>query len=150
MTTSDILWILCAIAGLSAAGGAVFALRRRFRRAGAKRLPVAAAVGFPPEHERRRSPRRAGVALPALLTESNRPESEQPVLIIERSDGGLRLATEWEKQPNTILRIRAGTAPPETPWVAIMVRHCRQANGRWEIGCQFLEPPPWNVLVLFG
>jgi hypothetical protein len=34
--------------------------------------------------------------------------------------------------------------------VRLLVRHCKQKNQEWRIGCQFMEELPWSVLLLFG
>ena len=35
-------------------------------------------------------------------------------------------------------------------WSQMEVRTCRQEGTAWELGCQFVRTPSWNVLLLFG
>ena len=100
--------------------------------------------------DRRAGPRRDGNVIEALLSDAAAQASPETIWVLDRGCGGLRLAVNRECPLATILSIRTCAAPPETPWVAVAVRHTRPVNGRWELGCQFVEPPPWNVLLLFG
>ena len=50
----------------------------------------------------------------------------------------------------TMLQVRVASAPETVPWVTVEVRNSAPAEGHWELGCQFTEPPAWNVLLLFG
>ena len=45
---------------------------------------------------------------------------------------------------------RAEAAPVGSPWVGVVVRHCRNRGDHFLIGCQFHTTPPWGVLLLFG
>ena len=49
-----------------------------------------------------------------------------------------------------ILSVRPRTAGTTVPWVQVEVRSLRQDAGFWEVGCEFVQTPPWNVLLLFG
>ncbi len=49
-----------------------------------------------------------------------------------------------------MLSVRAANSSRGTPWIQIEVRSCRETGEDWELGCQFVKTPSWNVLLLFG
>lgn len=114
----------------------------------------AARFPFTPDREppdpRRIHPRRGGNPLPALLRVESSADTPCAAEIVDRSVGGVRFGVETGHPPGTLLCVRTCAAPPETPWIRVIVRHSRRVNDRWEVGCQFLEPLPWNLLLLFG
>ena len=71
-------------------------------------------------------------------------------VVLDRSTGGLRIASEVPVAPGCPLQLRAEEAPPDTPWVAVAVRACTPDQDRFVLGCEFETTPPWNVLLLFG
>jgi hypothetical protein len=99
--------------------------------------------------DRRHRLRRMGNPTPVALLGL---DSEQPRAgyVLDRTSAGLRLAVEGAVPVGAALQVRAHNAPDGTPWAAAKVRWCLDAGGRWEIGCQFTEPLPWSVLLLFG
>jgi hypothetical protein len=70
--------------------------------------------------------------------------------VIDRSTGGLRLALEVAVAPGTGMQVRAVNAPDTIPWVTVLARSCRDTGDYFELGCEFEQTPPWNVLLLFG
>jgi hypothetical protein len=46
--------------------------------------------------------------------------------------------------------VRPTLAPDSSPWVTIIIRNCREVGDYFEIGCQFQEELPWNLLLMFG
>ncbi|HEY8506053.1 MAG TPA: PilZ domain-containing protein [Gemmataceae bacterium] len=101
--------------------------------------------------EKRGSLRRHGNPVPVVL--ANDLTDSKPFLgtVIDRSTTGLRLTVPQEINPGCVLRVRAGNAPDTVPWVYIQVCHVRKLDpSNWEIGCRFSQPPPWNILLLFG
>jgi len=80
------------------------------------------------------------------------PESKDRALtgwVVDRSMGGLCLTLPEEQAADTILAVTPVNAPM-SPWVDIVVRSCRPSKEGFEVGCQFVKPPPWAVLLLFG
>lgn len=70
--------------------------------------------------------------------------------VLDRSTGGMRLASGTGMPVGTSVQVRAVHAPDETPWVTILVRSCKPSGKGFEMGCEFDKTPPWNVLLLFG
>lgn len=109
-----------------------------------------ASRGKKSDPERRACPRRkAGNRVEVFLAD----ESKQPQLfgwVIDRSMGGLCLNVEKPLSQGTILNVRPRNAPQTMPWIPIEIRSCRPEGNEWEIGCRFLNPPPWNELMIFG
>jgi len=52
--------------------------------------------------------------------------------------------------PGGTMQVRAHNAPDTTPWVTVVIRSCRNTGKHFEVGCEFDQTPPWNVLLLFG
>ena len=100
--------------------------------------------------EKRGFTRRAGNAIPVYFTTSQDDSDAQRGWVLDRSTGGLRLSLENPLEPGTVLRIRPCTTHVTAPWVEIEVKSCRPDETNWELGCQFVKIPSFNVLLLFG
>jgi hypothetical protein len=111
--------------------------------------PIAAAP-TDPNAEHRATFRRIGNAV--LIQIADADSQRKPILawVIDRSRSGLRLASERDLPVGTLFTVRPMNAPPSIPWTPVEVRHCTKADGFWEAGCRFLEPPPVQVLMQFG
>jgi PilZ domain len=70
--------------------------------------------------------------------------------VLDRSTGGLRLASSTGLPVGSSVQVRACHAPDETPWVTILVRSCQPSGKGYEMGCEFDKTPPWSILLLFG
>jgi len=70
--------------------------------------------------------------------------------VLDRSTGGLRIALPAAVTPGSTMQVRADNAPDTVPWVTVVVRNCRNTGRHFELGCEFDQTPPWNVLLLFG
>jgi hypothetical protein len=70
--------------------------------------------------------------------------------VIDRSTGGLKIASQDAVAPGTTVQVRAVDAPDTVGFVTLIVRSCRQNDDHYELGCEFEKTPPWNVLLLFG
>ena len=99
--------------------------------------------------ERRATPRRRK-QIAALVADVNGMQDPSRAWIMDRSLGGLCLAVEEPREDGTLLRVRAASAPTRMPWVDVSVRHCRQKGDVWELGCEFVRTPTWDVLLQFG
>jgi hypothetical protein len=100
--------------------------------------------------ERRCSLRRKGSLVEVQV--SDEPATREPVKawVFDRSMGGLGLLLDDEVTVGTVLSLRARNAPRSTPWVQVAVRSCKKDSAGYEVGCEFLRTPPWNILLLFG
>jgi hypothetical protein len=100
--------------------------------------------------ERRTALRRKGN--PVLVHISDAEAKAKPTTgwVMDRSTTGLCLQVEEAMAVRTILCVRAGDAPKGTIWIQIEVKNCRQKGNSWEIGCEFVQPPPWGIMLLFG
>lgn len=100
--------------------------------------------------ERRTSLRRKGTLVEVQLRDAAARTDLGTGWVTDRSMGGLCVTVEEEVEPGAIFSIRAVTAPMAVPWVQLEVKSCRLKDGKWELGCQFVRQPTWNVLMLFG
>jgi hypothetical protein len=145
------------VIGVAAAGVAFLVGRVLFARAARAPAPPAKADAGPPvdvfvhgsSQERRATPRRRGNSVEVFLADS---PDKSPVhgWVVDRSVGGLCLLVDKPVPEGAVLQVRPRTAPEATPWTAVEIRSCRAENGEWEVGCQFVKSPQWNVLLLFG
>ena len=86
---------------------------------------------------------------------TNDPDAEakgEPfdAVVVNRSAGGLCLETDRPIDATTIVSIRVINAPVTVPWIEVQIRSCRQEDSTWLLGCQFVKPPPWSIMLLFG
>ncbi len=153
------LWVAIG-SGLTVILGFVFLGRRPVRSAAAM-----AAIGGPTEFgdwdnpppiarhdERRRSIRRSGLPTPIQVIDPKSARKPKPVeaYVLDRSTGGLRLATETAFAAGTILGVRPGSAPADFDWVKLVVRNCREVGDYFELGCQFELELELSKLLMFG
>jgi hypothetical protein len=108
------------------------------------------AAAAPPRSEKRRTLRRKGVPVPVLVNHAAKPGDAELAWVMDRSTGGLRLIFNRPLPKGDELSVRAENAPDDLPWVGLRVSHSRQSGKRWILGCQFIDPLPWSVLLLFG
>jgi len=102
------------------------------------------------ETEQRSAFRRGGNPTEVLIDNAQQKGKILHGWVADRSMGGLCLTVDEAFPEGTLLTVRAANAPPATPWVEIRVQSCRQKQGDWELGCQFVKTPPWAVMLLFG
>lgn len=109
-------------------------------------LPLPAATG----RERRMARRRAGNPIHIFIA-GEIPEVEPiPGWVMDRSATGLGLWIDEEEPVGVVLRIRPIKTRDPDWWTEVVVRHCRSERGRYVVGCEFVEPVPWNQLKWFG
>ena len=99
---------------------------------------------------RRNSLRREGSPVKITIAASTLKAGTENGYVLDRSTGGLRIATGAALAPGTAVQVRAINAPTTVPWVTVIVRSCRNTGPHFEVGCEFDQTPPWNVLLLFG
>jgi len=100
--------------------------------------------------DRRSALRREGRPVKILVTSPSFKNEVEGGYVLDRSTGGMRIALTMAMTPGSTLQVRAHNAPTSTPWVTIIVRNCRHAGQHYELGVEFDQTPPWNVLLLFG
>ena len=67
----------------------------------------------------------------------------------DRCPNGLALTVGKPLEIGSWVRARPTFVPEDAAWVDVMVRNCRPQGNRWILGCQFVESPPREVMLLF-
>ena len=100
--------------------------------------------------ERRSSLRRCGKQVRVFITDREGKAKPVEGWVMDRSMGGLCLSLYEPVEKEATLKIMVDNAPVGTPWVEIEIKTMRLDGDRYEVGCQFLRPPSWGTLLLFG
>ncbi|CAN5405334.1 hypothetical protein BH10PLA2_BH10PLA2_31290 [soil metagenome] len=100
--------------------------------------------------ERRLALRRDSDPFPVQLSDEHIKTPSFGAHILDRSRTGLCIAVSQPIAANTILSVRSEAYGEEAVWVQVCVRHCRQREDRWLLGCAFISEQPWSVLLMFG
>jgi hypothetical protein len=100
--------------------------------------------------ERRRALRRTGQPTDIRIAISPTDKAIDKGLVLDRATGGLCFAIEKPLREGEVLFLRAAGAAPELPWVAVIVRHCRDCGEYFLIGCQFKESLSLTARLQFG
>lgn len=100
--------------------------------------------------ERRTSLRRKGTQVEVGVRDVDGRSELGTAWVIDRSMGGICLAVNDEFDPGQSINVRPLKGSQTAPWTTVEVRSCRRKDGRWELGCQFVRQPTWNVMMLFG
>lgn len=105
------------------------------------------------KNDRRAGYRRLGNPVLVQLTgdDDNAVSALNEGWVIDRSRQGLRLTLASPRPSGARCRVRVHGAPDTVPWLPVEVKNCvKSLDGSYELGCQFLEEPTWEVLLLFG
>jgi hypothetical protein len=121
---------------------------KQFRLASAARMKASASSGF--ARDKRKFLRRGGNDVPISVSDVLVQAEPTQGLVLNRSRGGLYLSVPQRVEVDRILAVRTPTFPPDLASVQLRVRHCKQKDDAWYLGCQFVEELPWNVLLMFG
>jgi hypothetical protein len=62
----------------------------------------------------------------------------------------LRLSLGQPVALGTVLSVRSTQYLDCAPWVQVEVRNCKADKDRWLVGCRFVQPQPWGIVLLFG
>jgi hypothetical protein len=100
--------------------------------------------------ERRLALRRGSDPFPVQLSDENAKARSFTAHILDRSRTGLCIAVRQPIPTETILSVRSEAYADMAVWVKIRVRHCRQRDNQWLLGCSFVSEQPWSVLLMFG
>ena len=111
--------------------------------AGEVRIPLAGSK------QRRGSNRRMSSPMPIHVAGDDVDEPEEAT-IINRSQGGLCLSLSQAVDVGTRLQVRAPVPVDVIPWIPVEVKYCRPFGNRWKVGCEYVEEPPEDVLLMFG
>ena len=100
--------------------------------------------------ERRSSSRSWGLPVGILLADD--PADSKPLegWVLNRSPRGLCLSLSKQIEVGKTMNLRPITAPQSIPWVRVEVKYCSPFVNRWKVGCQFIDSPSQDVLLLFG
>jgi hypothetical protein len=143
------VWVIAIGVG-GAALGVVFAVtfigRRPHKRGQLPPEPYAMGATL----EQRGAHRRKGNPVGIQITDAEAKGEPFHGVIMNRSAGGLGLEVDRPIDVNTTVSVRVVNAPVTIPWIQVLVRSCRQQENGWLLGCQFVKPPPWSIMLLFG
>jgi hypothetical protein len=103
----------------------------------------------PDTRDRRSDFRRTGNPVPIDLCDPAGRIDPFIGWVSDRSRGGLALTVECEVPIGTVLEIRLQQNQEIFP-VPIRVCSCRRSREGYILGSQFVQTPPWNVLLLLG
>lgn len=99
---------------------------------------------------RRSSPRRQGASVAVLISRPNGPSEKMTGCVLDRSLGGLSLSVSRPFLAGTILQLRPSHASQGLCCVRVQVKHCSPLRKQWRLGCQFMETPTAEALLLLG
>jgi hypothetical protein len=97
--------------------------------------------------DRRLTPRRKKLMRIAVRNEST--DEHVGGWIIDRSLGGMCISVPNPIEAGALLAVRRGTAPQSIPWVELRVLNVREQGTTWELGCEYIRTPTWEVLLQF-
>lgn len=100
--------------------------------------------------EQRDAHRRKGNPIGVRITDAEGKGKQIDAVVINRSAGGLCLEANCPIEPCTIVSVRVINAPVTVPWIQVEIRSCRIEGAVYLLGCQFVKPPPWSIMLLFG
>jgi len=100
--------------------------------------------------ERRASIRRGGAVVRVTVASPLFHRGVTDGFVLDRSTGGLCIALATEVPRGVVLKVRAAHAPDTVGYINVIVRNCRRQEEYYEVGCEFEQTPPWNILLLFG
>lgn len=107
-------------------------------------------VSAPPDSSDRRSfPRRKKLLRVHVIDVIKNSEAFSG-WVVDRSVGGMCISVDHEIEPGTHLKVRPANVPAPAPWVDLRVQSIRPQDGTWDLGCEFLRTPTWEVLLQFG
>jgi PilZ domain len=146
-------WLVAGTGLVSAA--VIVALGRFFLRRELPPVPAKGEIASDPFEqgsatERRTAARRIGRHVRVFVSDARAEAPPSEGWILDRSVGGLRISLGHQVAPDTVLTVRACNAPDTIPWTQIRVLRCHSRGAFFELGCQFVRTPPWNIMLLFG
>ena len=113
----------------------------------------AKAAEEPKKKNQRESARRLGNTVEVHIGSPNNKKDPAIGSVLDRSMGGIRLATYQKVEVGAILSVHPVHADNMVPWVDIEVRSCKPSaenTDQFEVGCQYVKSPPYSIQLLFG
>lgn len=162
VTNSPETWIAAA-SGVGVASIAIFLGLRSGKRNGASTAPPQAedkrrihesldldpfSEGSP--REKRQAPRRKGRQVEVDLAFTEEDNEHWEGWVADRSTTGLRIMSSQPVEVGATILVRVRNEVRFMPWLEIEVRRCIETKLGWELGCRFVHPPTYNVLLAFG
>lgn len=99
--------------------------------------------------DQRQTLRRTGNPIDVQINDLELKGPVRGGMVVDRSMRGLCLAVESPYEVNGIICVRpAGDS--SLPWIKVTVKNCRYVGKAYELGCEFIQVPPSNILMLFG
>jgi hypothetical protein len=98
--------------------------------------------------DRRASPRRKKL-LRVLVRNDSATLAPCTGWILDRSLGGMCVALDHEVEVGTILAVCRQPESVASRWVELRVLNVREQESTWELGCEFVRVPSWEVLLQF-
>lgn len=98
--------------------------------------------------EQRKAPRREVSGILVVLT----PPQGEPVngWVMNHSSGGLCVSVPQRVAVGATFQVRLVSSTPGVPTVPVRVKRCLPDQGRWALGCRFIQVPPAAVLKKLG
>jgi len=102
--------------------------------------------------ERRSAPRRGGPATAVRVARSKDFDRSATAagLVLDRSPGGVCVAVEHPFREGEGAFLRVEASGPDSPWVAVAVRNCRDCGDHFLLGCEFAEGLTLGDRLQFG
>jgi len=101
--------------------------------------------------EQRGAWRRKGNPVGVLIRRAGSHNEPMRGWVCDRAVGGLGLAVNCQFKEGERLSVLPASSSDVAPWVDVEVRSIvARGKNEWLIGCQFLTPMQWSVLLLFG
>lgn len=100
--------------------------------------------------ERRVASRRGGNPVEVELLDLE--SGSDPVVgwVVDRSLGGLCLEMDQTVPVGVSAKVRIRNAAAAVGPIPVAIKSCRSSGPTWRVGCEFLKPPTFNVMLLFG
>jgi hypothetical protein len=110
-----------------------------------KQIPEGTLLG------RRQAERRSDNCVAVLVSDFEARAEPFTAYVLDRSSGGLGLAMSELVQVGDVLSVRAVLPGANAPWVQVRVIYRNPLGATFaRVGCQFVTPPSWSVLLFFG
>ncbi len=120
-----------------------------------KESPAATAAGVDPFHlgsayEKRQAFRRRGKCVDVDIADQDVEDPPRRGWVVDRSIKGVRLSIDQHLPVGTTINVRVSNMNPPMPWLAARVVNSKENGPHYEIGCEFVTPPTWNIMLMFG
>lgn len=101
------------------------------------------------EHEKRLFPRRTTIPVPVTVHWPAKQSDELAGEVLDYAPSGLTVQVERAVPVGSRLGIRP-RHEGHTHEIEVRVENCREQDGGWRLGCQFVETQHWDNLRIFS